>query len=1071
MKKKRLISLLLCVCFIVFQFPAVASAEGERVVETESTTYALCIGVDQYGNMSEEKWLEGCVNDANYMADTLKTRAGVKEENLKLLTDSQATNKNIREIIQGIADNAEPGDVFIMHNSSHGYSYTVDNDYTIDTGICNYDEDYDDDELAADLLKFKKGVKVIVIIDACHSSGLFKTEEDNTDDNDRKRDGKEINESFDIAERVSAIMDEMEANNQTRDSRGISHISSSDIGWVTAADYYQYSYDGGYYDADDWMFTGQTKTGENLGGVFTAAFIWSWWNGKADFMNKGDGDGYFDAYEGWGYARTVCAEWGYTSCCKNIDVLRSVELGYAGDLDVSRDVLFKDVPASTAKIGENVMVGVSAYNPEGVDGEIQLSIVDSCIIDCMDDIVGECNCSFENGVIEFTPQDDGYYIFNVRATNKKSEKYSDKIVCVSVFLDAPVMLETTDIGCRGFTLNWKEVSGGEGYEILIVDNSLLHIDTAESFKSDLVEGTSYTADKLKSDQIYYAKVRAINNAFGEWSEVTKVKTTETVDPVVTAPVAKTNIKYNGSKQALITEGKVSGGTFKYAVVGPCAKEPEYDEQTVEKLLKTEIPSAKEAGTYWVYYYVQGDALHNDLMEKTPIKVVISPKTVTAPTIILEKDFYVYDGKAKKPSVTVKDGSLVIPSSEYNVSYSNNTAVGNATVTITDKADGNYIVSGNKKFIIGNVGVEWFWNSSYGAVAYFTSSNYSAFSDSVKGKVTNKIIKQPTLNAAGKKTYTATVTYNGKSYTDTKDETLYLFDKSLTGIQKYNNVLYYVKKGVQDTTFTGIAKYGSDWYYVAKGKVDTSKKDVVQGTVNGESGWWFVSGGKVQFIDSVEQNSNGWWVIRKGKVNFNYTGLAKNSNGTWYCKGGKVDFTKKDVVKGKVDGVDGWWYVSGGKVQLVDSVEKNSNGWWVIQKGKVNFNYTGFAKNSNGWWYCKGGKVDFTKKDVIKGKVNGVDGWWFVSGGKVQLVNSVEKNSNGWWVIQKGKVNFDFTGLANNSNGWWYCKGGKVDFNFNGIAKNQYGQWYCKGGKVQFDYNGTVNFYGKTYKIKGGKVVD
>ena len=366
---------------------------------------------------------------------------------------------------------------------------------------------------------------------------------------------------------------------------------------------------------------------------------------------------------------------------------------------------------------------------------------------------------------------------------------------------------------------------------------------------------------------------------------------------------------------------------------------------------------------------------------------------------------------------------------------------------------------------------WTWNGYTKAAAKFTCKTNSGHTKAAAATITNKVTKQATVTAAGTRTYTATVTFNGKVYTNTRNETIYVFDKSSTGIQKYNNALYYTKNGVQDTSFTGFAKYGNDWYYVVKGKVDTSKKDVIKGTVNGQSGWWYVSGGKVQFTDSVERNSNGWWYIKNGKVDFNYTGFAKNSNGWWYCENGKVNFNKKDVIKGTVNGQSGWWYVSGSKVQFVDSVEKNSNGWWAIRNGKVDFNYTGFAKNSNGWWYCKNGKVNFNKKDVIKGTVNGQSGWWYVSGGKVQFVDSVEKNSNGWWVIRNGKVDFNYTGLAKNSNGWWYCKGGKVDFSFTGIAGNQYGQWYCKGGKVQFGYSGTIKYNNKNYNIKGGKVVD
>lgn len=79
---------------------------------------------------------------------------------------------------------------------------------------------------------------------------------------------------------------------------------------------------------------------------------------------------------------------------------------------------------------------------------------------------------------------------------------------------------------------------------------------------------------------------------------------------------------------------------------------------------------------------------------------ITAKTVSSPTVTLEKTYYFYDGTAKTPTVTVKDGETVIPASEYTVGYSNNTNVGTATVTITDKDGGDYIVSGSATFEIG-----------------------------------------------------------------------------------------------------------------------------------------------------------------------------------------------------------------------------------------------------------------------------------------------------------------------------------------------------------------------------------
>jgi hypothetical protein len=55
------------------------------------------------------------------------------------------------------------------------------------------------------------------------------------------------------------------------------------------------------------------------------------------------------------------------------------------------------------------------------------------------------------------------------------------------------------------------------------------------------------------------------------------------------------------------------------------------------------------------------------------------------TVTLSKTSYTYDGKTKKPTVTVYDSkSKKISSKYYTVKYSNNTKVGKATLTITFK---------------------------------------------------------------------------------------------------------------------------------------------------------------------------------------------------------------------------------------------------------------------------------------------------------------------------------------------------------------------------------------------------
>ncbi|MDE6658728.1 MAG: fibronectin type III domain-containing protein, partial [Eubacterium sp.] len=68
------------------------------------------------------------------------------------------------------------------------------------------------------------------------------------------------------------------------------------------------------------------------------------------------------------------------------------------------------------------------------------------------------------------------------------------------------------------------------------------------------------------------------------------------------------------------------------------------------------------------------------------------------TVSLSKTSYVYNGKAQKPTVTVKDSKgKKIAASNYIVKYSSNKNVGKATVTITFK--GNYSGTVKKTFTI------------------------------------------------------------------------------------------------------------------------------------------------------------------------------------------------------------------------------------------------------------------------------------------------------------------------------------------------------------------------------------
>lgn len=92
--------------------------------------------------------------------------------------------------------------------------------------------------------------------------------------------------------------------------------------------------------------------------------------------------------------------------------------------------------------------------------------------------------------------------------------------------------------------------------------------------------------------------------------------------------------------------------------------------------------------------------YNNYEGEVTVYMSITPRTVTAPTIIVSGAPFIYTGSAITPEVTVTDDlGRVIDPKEYSVSYKDNTNAGTATITVTDNDGGNYTVSGTTTFEI------------------------------------------------------------------------------------------------------------------------------------------------------------------------------------------------------------------------------------------------------------------------------------------------------------------------------------------------------------------------------------
>ena len=109
--------------------------------------------------------------------------------------------------------------------------------------------------------------------------------------------------------------------------------------------------------------------------------------------------------------------------------------------------------------------------------------------------------------------------------------------------------------------------------------------------------------------------------------------------------------------------------------------------------KVDYSSNIAAGTATITVTGQGE--YTGTVTKTfKIKYNLSNATVTA-----TPSTYLYDGKEKKPLVSVKVGYMIVPASNYNVVYSNNTNTGTAAVTVTANKYGNAIGSNSAYFTI------------------------------------------------------------------------------------------------------------------------------------------------------------------------------------------------------------------------------------------------------------------------------------------------------------------------------------------------------------------------------------
>ena len=201
------------------------------------------------------------------------------------------------------------------------------------------------------------------------------------------------------------------------------------------------------------------------------------------------------------------------------------------------------------------------------------------------------------------------------------------------------------------------------------------------------DGTTYAESTTAPTNAgkYTAKITVEGKTASVDYEITKADSTATV----TAPTAKT-LTYTGSAQELVNSGSATGGTMYYAVTAENAAPAD------ESLYTTSIPTATDAGTYYVWYMVKGNSGHSDVAAKS-LTVSIAGKDISAAKVTLSNTSFMYDNSEKTVSVKkVTLGDKELAADDYEMS---------GTIKATDQGDYEVTVTGKGNYT-GTVKAKW-----------------------------------------------------------------------------------------------------------------------------------------------------------------------------------------------------------------------------------------------------------------------------------------------------------------------------------------------------------------------------
>ncbi|MCD8385129.1 MAG: Ig-like domain-containing protein, partial [Clostridiales bacterium] len=250
-----------------------------------------------------------------------------------------------------------------------------------------------------------------------------------------------------------------------------------------------------------------------------------------------------------------------------------------------------------------------------------------------------------------------------------------------MWLAIPTLLSVENTS-GGVQVTWRTVSGAATYRVYYKAstastfsnyvNATAGSDSTQSVTMNLTGGTSY-------DFYIAAYASGSLSAASETMTILYLKT-----PAVTLTKTDTGVQLRWSAITGAEEYQIyrRSGDGAYALLAATEDVTWLDSDITEGV------------TYTYQVFARADAG----VSAGSTEVVYKAGSIAACTITLSATSYTYNGTARKPTVTVKDGSTtLIGGTDYTVAYSDNTNAGTATVTVTGK--GNYTGTATVTFTI------------------------------------------------------------------------------------------------------------------------------------------------------------------------------------------------------------------------------------------------------------------------------------------------------------------------------------------------------------------------------------